>query len=120
MTTFAALAFTLLALCSPALADPAPSRPSFKLRVTVHDGASVHSFRVIVGPTLCATANQRVPERQIEIKACAHDGTHLQLEWYTRHGTSESRGTSAVPVEPGATFTLGNERDAHVEVEIQE
>ena len=119
MTTYAALAFTLLALCSPALADPGSARPSFKLLVTVHDGASVHSFRVIVGPTLCATANQRGPERQIEIKACAHDGTHLLLEWYTRRGTSESRGSSALPAEPGATFTLGNERDAHVEVAIQ-
>jgi hypothetical protein len=120
MTTFAAFAFVLLALCSPALADPAPARPSFKLRVTVHDGASVHSFRVIVGPALpCATANQQVPEHQIEIKACAPDDTHLHLEWYTRRGTSESRGSSALPIEPGATFILGSERDTHVEVAIQ-
>ena len=120
MTTFAAFAFALLALCTPALADRVSPRPSFRLRVTVHDGGGAHIFRVIVGPTLpCATANEKVTEQQIEIKACAPDDTHLHLEWYTRRGTSESRGSSAVPLEPGATFTLGNERDAHVEVVIQ-
>jgi hypothetical protein len=120
MTTLAAFAFALLALCSPALADPAPARPTFKLRVTVHDGASVHSFRVVVGPALpCATANQKVPEQQIEIKACATDDMHLHIEWYTRRGTSEFRGSSALPVEPGATVVLGSERDAHIEVAIQ-
>jgi hypothetical protein len=63
MTTFAAFVFALLALCTPALADTPPARPSFKLRVTVHDGPTVHSFRLVVGPALpCATANQKAPE----------------------------------------------------------
>jgi hypothetical protein len=122
MTTFAAFAFALatLALCSTALADTPPARPSFKLRVTVHDGPSVHTFRLVVGPTLpCATANQKAPEQQIDLRACAPDDAHLQLEWYTRRGTSELRGSSAFPIEPGVTMTLGNDRAAYVEVAIQ-
>jgi hypothetical protein len=50
---------------------------------------------------------------------CAPDDAHLQIDWYTRRGTSELRGSSAFPIEPGATITLGNERNAHVEVAIQ-
>lgn len=115
-TTFAAFALALLALCTPALADT-PPRGALRLRVTVHDGATVQSFRVIVGPRLpCATANQRAPEHQIELKACAPDETHLHVEWFTRRGTSEFRGSSALPIEPGSTVTLGSERDAFVEV----
>ena len=122
MTTFAALTFAIasVALCSPVFADSVPARPSFKLRVTIHDGASVHSFRVIVGPSLpCATANQKLPEHEVELRACAPDDGHLQIEWHTRRGQNESRGSSAFPIEPGTTVMLGNERDARVEVAIQ-
>ena len=121
MTTFAAFAFALVALCTTALADPgAPRSGSFKLRVTVHDGASGRTFLVIVGPQLpCATASERVPEHLIELKACAPSESHLLIEWHTRRGTSESRGSSALPLEPGATITLGSERDARVEVTVQ-
>jgi hypothetical protein len=121
MTTFAAFAFALLALCTPAFADPGgPRSGSFKLRVTVHDGASGRTFQVIVGPHLpCATASEKIPEHQIELKACAPSESHIQIDWYTRRGMSESRGSSAMPLEPGATVTLGSERDARVEVTVQ-
>jgi hypothetical protein len=122
MTTLAALTLAIasVALCSPVFADSAPARPSFKLRVTVHDGANVHSFRVIVGPSLpCATANQKLPEHEVELRACAPDDSHLQIEWHTRRGQNESRGSSAFPIEPGTTVMLGNERDARIEVAIQ-
>jgi hypothetical protein len=120
MTTFAAFAFALLALCTPALADPGARSGSFKLRVTVHDGASGRTFRVIVGPQLpCATASEKIPEHEIELRACAPSETHILIDWHTRRGTSESRGSSALPLEPGATITLGSERDARVEVSVQ-
>jgi hypothetical protein len=122
MTTFAALTLAIasVALCSPVFADSPAARPSFKLRVTVHDGASAHSFRIIVGPALpCATANQKLPEHEVDLRACAPDDNHLQIEWHTRRGANESRGSSAFPIEPGATVTLGNERDARIEVAIQ-
>lgn len=121
MTTLAAFAFVLLALCTPALADPgAPRASSFKLRVTVHDGASGRIFHVIVGPQLpCATASEKVPEHEIELRACAPSESHLQIDWHTRRGASESRGSSAMPLEPGSTVTLGSERDARVEITVQ-
>jgi hypothetical protein len=121
MTTLVAFTFALLALCTTALADPGGPRPaSYKLRVTVHDGATGRSFRVIVGPSLpCATASEKVPEYQIELKVCAAHESHGMIDWYTRRGTSESRGSSALPLEPGATVTLGAERDARVEVTVQ-
>jgi len=120
MTTFAAFAFALLALCSTALADTPPARPSFRLRVTVVDGPSTHTFRLVVGAALpCATANQKAPDQQIDLRACAPDDTHLQLDWYTRRGTSELRGSSTFPIEPNAKVTLGSERAAHVEVAVE-
>ena len=121
MTIYAAFAFALLALCTTAFADPgAPRASSFKLRVTVHDGASGRTFKLIVGPQLpCATASEKLPEHQIELKACASNESHMLIDWYTRRGTTESRGSSALPLEPGATVTLGTERDARVEVTVQ-
>lgn len=122
MTTIVAFAFALLALSSSALADTvAPPRPpSFKLRVTVHDGSQAHSFRVNAGHGLpCATASRKLPEQQIDLRICVPDAEHLEIHWYTRRGPSESRGSSTLPLEPGTTGTLGGERDARVEVSIQ-
>lgn len=121
-TTFMAFTFALLALWSPALADSvaAPRPPSFKLRVTLHDGSESHSFRVVIGPRLpCATASRKLPEQQLDFKACAADDAHLEITWYARRGQSEFRGSSVLPLEPGTTATLGSDREARVEVTIQ-
>jgi hypothetical protein len=121
-TTIVAFAFALLALSSPALADnvAAPRPPAFKLRLTLHDGAGSQSFRVVVAPRLpCASASRKAPEQQLELKACMVDDAHLQVDWYTRRGTTEFRGSSILSVDPGATATLGSERDARVEVTVQ-
>lgn len=121
MTTFVAFTFALLALCSPALADSAPPRPpAFKLRVTVHDGSQAHSFRIGAGPTRpCATASRKVPDQQVELKLCVSDDAHLEITWLARRGASESRGSSTLRLEPGATATLGGERDARVEIAME-
>jgi hypothetical protein len=121
MTTIVAFTFALLALCSPALADTvAPRPPALKLRVTIHDGSQAHSFRVVTGHRRpCATASRKAPEQQVELKICVPDEGHLEIDWYARRGTSEARGSSTLPLEPGATATVGSERDARVEVTIQ-
>lgn len=121
MTTFVALTFALLALCSPALADSGPPRPpAFKLRVTVHDGNQAHSFRIGAGPARpCATASRKIPDQQVEIKVCVSDDAHVEITWFARRGPSESRGSSTLRLEPGATVTLGGERDARVEIAME-
>jgi hypothetical protein len=116
-----AIALAFLLLSSPARADAGtPSRPaSIKLRVTVHDGADDQSFRVVLVPrTGCATASYKLPEREIDLKACASDDTHVQIDWYARRGSSESRGSSTLSIEPGVTTTVGNERGTRVDVAV--
>ena len=118
MTTYLAFALAFFALCSPALADPAPRTTPFKLKVTIHDGDN-HRFRVAVGSRLpCATATRSEGDHRIEFKACVPDDGHLQLEWATRRGASSSSGTSTVPLESGTTVTLGGEEDTRIDVTI--
>jgi hypothetical protein len=121
MTTIAALAFALLALCTPALADAAPPRPpAFKLRVTVHDGSQAHSFRIGAGPTRpCALASRKAVDQQVEVKVCVSDDAHLEINWFSRRGANESHGSSTLRLEPGTTATLGGERDARVEITLE-
>ena len=91
MTTFAAFAFVLLALCTPALADSPPPRPApMKIRVSLHDANPTRSFDVMVSPDgPCASAKHKLADQQFELKACAAPGAHLTIEWEVQDAAGE-------------------------------
>jgi hypothetical protein len=122
MRTFAASAFVLLVLCGPALADSAsPVRlDSLQVHFTLHDAGSARSFDVIVSPDHpCATASEKSPDHQIELKACVSHDAHLDVEWFTRSSSSEYRSTSSLLLVHGATAELGTTNGPRLGVSVQ-
>jgi len=119
MTTFAAFAFVLLALCSPALADPPPRPAPMKIRVSLHESNTTRSFDVMVSPDgPCAEASHKVAERLFALKTCASHDARLMIEWEVRDATNVYRSTSSMPFEPGATAELGTTAGPRITVKI--
>jgi hypothetical protein len=122
MKTIAAAAFVLLTLCGPALADPAspPRSDSLKVHFALHDAGTARIFDVIVSPDHpCATASERSPEHQIELKACVSRDAHLDVEWSTRSSSGEYRSTSSLVLAPGASAELGATNGPRLGVSVQ-
>jgi hypothetical protein len=122
MKTLAASTCLLLFVCGPALADPvAPARPdSLRIHFTQRDAATTRAFDVIVSPDRpCATASEKHPDHEIELKACVSDDTHLDVEWFTRNAAGEYRSTSSVPVTRGQTTELGTSNGPRLGVTVQ-
>lgn len=120
MTTFAAFAFVLLALSTPALADPPAPRPApMKIRVSLHDASSTRSFDVMVSSDApCASASHKLADQRFELKACASRDAHLTIEWELRDAAGEYRSTSSIPFEHGATAELGTTAGPRITVKI--
>jgi hypothetical protein len=122
MKTLAASACLLLLVCGPALADPAaPARPdSLKIHFAQRDAATTRAFDVIVSPDRpCATASEKNPDHQIELKACVSSDAHLDVEWFTRSSAGEYRSTSSLAVTRGATAELGTSSGPRLGVTVQ-
>jgi hypothetical protein len=128
MKTFAGSTFALLVLYGlgglggPALADTTPSaRPdSQKLRFALHDAATIRLFDVIVSPDHpCATVEEKLPNHQIQIRACVSHDAHLDIEWSTRSPSGEYRSTSSLALAPGATAELGTANGPRLGVAVQ-
>jgi len=122
MKTFAGSAFLLAFLCGPALADSAPAArtDSVKVRFAQRDGATTRAFDVIVSPEHpCATASEKNPDHQIELKACVTVDAHLDIEWFTRSSAGEYRSTSSLPLTRGATAELGATNGPRLGVTVQ-
>jgi hypothetical protein len=120
MKIVAATGAVLFTLCGPALADPsapAPRKVHFALRDTAR---TPHTFDVTVGErTPCATASEKVPDHQIELRACVSGRAQLDIEWSSRSAWGEYRSTSSLPFVPGATVELGSANGPHLGVTVQ-
>jgi hypothetical protein len=120
MKTSAAIAVIVLSLCAPALADPAPAAPSYKLRFTLHDASAARTFLVVVGPRLpCATATEKQSDRESDLRACVVDDTHLEVSWSTRSATHEYRSSSSLPLAAGMTADLGSGDGPRLTIAVQ-
>jgi hypothetical protein len=122
MKTFAAAFAILFTLCGPALADSGPPArsESFKVRFTLHDAATARTFDVQVGAASpCATANEKLPDHEIELKACVSAGSQLDIMWSSRSARGEYRSTSSLPLAHGATAELGTANGPRLAVEVQ-
>jgi hypothetical protein len=122
MKTLAASACLLLFVGGPALADPAPpARPdSLKIHFAQRDAQALRAFDVIVSPARpCATASEKNPDQQIELKACLSDDAHLDVEWFTRTAAGEYRSTSSLPVTRGQTTEIGTSSGPRLGVTVQ-
>ena len=122
MKTLAAAAFAFLILCGPALADSAaPARPdSLRLHFALHDAATTRLFDVIVtSEHPCATVEEKLPNHQIEIKACLTNDAHLDVEWSTSSPSGEYRSTSSLALPRGTTAELGTANGPRLGVTVQ-
>ena len=122
MKTFAAVAFALLILCGPALADTAPpARPdSLRIHFALHDAATTRLFDVIVSSEhSCATVEEKLPNHQVEIKACMTNDVHLDVEWSTRSPSGEYRSTSSIAIARGTTAEMGTANGPRLGVTVQ-
>ena len=122
MKTLAAVAFSLLILCGPALADSvAPARPdSLRIHFALHDAATTRMFDVIVSSEhSCATVEEKLPNHQIEIKACVTNDVHLDVEWSTQSPSGEYRSTSSLALPRGTTAEMGTATGPRLGVTVQ-
>jgi hypothetical protein len=120
MKMLAASTATLLFLCAPALAD-SPPRPEewLKVRFALHDAGS-QTFDVAVGTVSpCATVNQKLAGRQVELMACVASDSRLDITWSTRSSSSEYHSRSSIPVMRGTTTELGSKAGPRLEVIVQ-
>jgi hypothetical protein len=123
MKLVAATGALLFTLCGPALADssaPAHSGPR-KVRFALRDTTdTTRTFDLIVGElTPCATASEKVPDHQIELRACVSGHAQLDIEWFSRSAWGEYRSTSSLPFVSGATAELGSAKGPHLGVAVQ-
>jgi len=112
----------LLFLCGPALAEsPPPARTdALKVHFALRDAAVTRAFDVIVSPDHpCATASEKSPDHQIELKACVTNDAHLDVEWSTRSSSGEYRSTSSLPLVRGVTSDLGTTNGPRLGVTVQ-
>jgi hypothetical protein len=119
MQLLTASAATLLFLCAPALAD-SPPRPEewLELRFALRDAGS-QTFDVVVGTlSPCATVNQKLAGRELELMACVGD-SRLDITWSTRSSSSEYHSRSSIPVMRGTTTELGSSTGPLLEVTPQ-
>jgi hypothetical protein len=124
MKTLATTVATVFTLCGPALADPQPpprtAPESLKVRFAQHDPSSSRTFDVRVGADgPCATANEKLPEHEIELRACVASGSRLDIMWFTRGAWGEYHSTSSLPFVAGATAELGTAKGPRLTVAVQ-
>jgi len=127
MTTFARLSLVLLALCSSALADPAPPpaptppRPELlKIRFSLRDVGAQRDFQVTVSPdNPCATAFQKSQDREVELKACASRDAHVAIDWRVTSAAGEYHSTSSIPSERGTSIELGSSPGPRLAIALQ-
>ena len=122
MKLLADAAFVLPLLCGSALAaSQSSTQPDLiKLLFTVRDAATTRSFDVIVrSEHSCATVSEKIPSREVEIKACAVGDAHLEVEWFTRSPSGEYRSTSSLSLARGATAELGTANGPRLGVVVQ-
>ena len=117
MKTLAASTAVLVTLCAPALAEPA--KDDLKIRFALRDTTTTH-FDVMVGASNpCATASEKHPGREIQLRACLTDAAHIDVAWSTRSAWGEYSSTSSVPVAHGTIAELGSARGPHLTVTVQ-
>jgi hypothetical protein len=131
MKTLAGSAFVLLFLCGPALADPAAAEPgaprapraqpaSLNIHFVVHTSTATRTYDVIVASDhRCASSIEKLPDHQDEIKVCASDESHLDIDWITRGSSSEYRNKASLVLARGATAELGSGNGPRLGVTIQ-
>lgn len=122
MKLFADAAFVLPLLCGSALAaSESPAQPDLiKIHFTLRDAATTRSFDVIVSSDhSCATVSEKLPNREVELKACAGRDAHLDVEWFTRSPSGEYRSTSSLSLAHGATAELGASNGPRLSVAVQ-
>jgi hypothetical protein len=120
MKMLTASAATLLFLCAPALADSPPQPKEWlKLRFALRDAGS-QTFDLVVGPqSPCATVNQKLASREVELIACVGSDSRLDITWSTRSSSSEYRSRSSIPMTRGTTTELGSSTGPRLEVSVQ-
>jgi hypothetical protein len=121
MKTAAAAAAILFTLCAPALADSGPPEhsESLKVRFTLHDPATTRTFDVLVGSASpCATASEKLPDHEIELRACVSKGSQLDIMWFSHSAWGEYRSTSSLPFVHGATAELGTTNGPRLAVAV--
>lgn len=122
MKLFTDAAFVLPLLCGCALAaSESSAQPDLiKLHFTLRDAGTARSFDVIVSSEhSCATVSEKLPSREVEIKACAVRDAHLDVEWFTRGPAGEYRSTSSLSLAHGATAELGTANGPRLSVVVQ-
>ena len=122
MKTFATAFAILFTLCGPALADPGPAErsDSLKIRFAVRDTSTTRTFDVRVGAgSPCATASEKLPEHEIDLRACVSGGSRLDIAWFTRSAWGEYRSESSIPFVAGATAELGTANGPRLAVAVQ-
>lgn len=121
MKLLADAAFVLPLLCGSAIAaSESSAQPDLiKLRFTLRDAGSARSFDVIVADHSCATVSEKLPSREVELKACAVRDAHLDVEWFTRGPSGEYRSTSSLSLAHGATAELGTANGPRLSVVVQ-
>ena len=120
MKIFATAALAVLALCAPAVADPAQPPPTqFKIRFTMRDATTQVVDVMVSTASPCATATRKRPDHEFELRACATHDLRLDLDWASRGAGGEYRSSSSMLLAHGATAELGSERGPHLTVAIQ-
>lgn len=128
MKTFAAAVAILFTLCGPALADSGPPdhtdhtdrTDSLKVRFALHDSTTTRTFDVVVGASgPCATASEKLPDHEVELRACVSDRSQLDIVWFMRSAWGEYRSTSSLPFVAGATAELGTAKGPRLAVAVQ-
>src|SRR5882757_7014149 len=125
MKLIAATGAVLFTLCGPALADSAkPSPPdtcdgstdahpkSAKVHFVQHD-TDARTFDLVVGVGSCQSMSEKVPDRQLDVRACVSDGK-LDVTWSSISTRGEYRGTASLPFEHHTTTVIGIANSPHL------
>jgi hypothetical protein len=136
MKTLAASAVVLVTLCAPALADP--PREDLKIRFALRDTTTTQLDVIVGAGNPCATASEKHPGREIELRACMTDPTHvdgrglpptgsaaegrrgsIDVAWSTRSAWGEYSSTSSLSIAHGTIAELGSAQGPHLTVTVQ-
>jgi hypothetical protein len=117
MKLLAASTIVLVTLCAPALAEP--PRADVKIRFALRDTTTTHFDLMIGAANPCATANEKHPDREVQLRACMTDAGHLDVVWSTRSAWGEYSSTSSLPIARGTNAELGSANGPRLTVTVQ-